>query len=668
MEIARDFFYDEVRDGFYIPGIMKRAWGAELKILYEIDRICKKYDISYYVYAGTLLGAVRDGGFIPWDDDVDIMMLRDDFNKFCLAAEKELSKDLILNSFNTVDDYCSWIFSVGIRETNFRAETLRKFCEFPYYAVVDIFVLDELAKNAEEELDRRQILKMLLLMLDKIKNHKEKTKSFQKELKKVEEILKIRFNRTKELEGQFYEIIDRVFQAFNGEEGDVVSCLSCLINNEDITFPKSSLSETCFFSFCDLKVPVPGEYHSLLSSWFGDYNKKVKRGGDHVYPYYKNHEINLKNRFKVLESMEYSFSKEDLNRTDVQNFRDLAIQTVDSFISFQKLLFQDFISGNLSVCLSKLSSSQNDAISFGGAIEQKKGEGTESVALLEKYCEALYEVYQSLSNYILLEEQFKEIPEESEISSEKESYNSDDLLRIKKNLTGKMEKLTFYLTKLRGIVENDLKKQVVFLSHSVKHFDSLRPLIDALRKKGDVDCKIIPIPYYERLADGCLTTMHYEGNAFPKEYKIIDYQTYDFAKELPDCIVINSPYDEFNPVWTVDPFFYSKGMKKYTNKLLYIPWFVTDEINPDSEEDQKAFLNMKYYVSVPGIFHADLTIVQSEDMKQTYLAKIGEFTDEEVKKIMSKKISGAGSCLFGDKEGQGVKEVVKEFRHFLNKV
>ncbi len=157
--------------------------------------------------------------------------------------------------------------------------------------------------------------------------------------------------------------------------------------------------------------------------------------------------------------------------------------------------------------------------------------------------------------------------------------------------------------------------------------------------------------------------------------------------ELPDCIVINSSYDEFNQVWSVTPSFYSKEMKKYTNKLIYIPWFVTDEINPNAKEDEKAFINMEYYVTVPGLFHSDLTIVQSEEMKKAYLAKIREFTNKEVSKLMSKKISGAGSCLFSDKGGQGTKEpemkeartkepgredsgtkaLVKAFRRFIEK-
>ena len=76
---------------------------------------------------------------------------------------------------------------------------------------------------------------------------------------------------------------------------------------------------------------------------------------------------------------------------------------------------------------------------------------------------------------------------------------------------------------------------------------------------------------------------------------------------------------------------------------------------------------MKHYVTVPGLFHADLSIVQSEEMKKTYLAKIVEFTNSQVRKQMEKKISGAGSCLVGEKEGQGIKEVVSAFRRFLLK-
>ena len=162
--------------------------------------------------------------------------------------------------------------------------------------------------------------------------------------------------------------------------------------------------------------------------------------------------------------------------------------------------------------------------------------------------------------------------------------------------------------------------------------------------------------------------MHYEGDNFPKEYPITDYKTYNFAAELPDCIVMNSPYDAYNPVWSVDPFFYSEKLKQYTNKLLYIPWFITDEIDPENPEDGKAFYNMRYYVTVPGIMHADCTIVQSEEMKKAYLAKLSRFIEEkEVLERLEKKIIGAGSCLFQEKEGQGTEELLSCFLHFLSR-
>ena len=117
----------------------------------------------------------------------------------------------------------------------------------------------------------------------------------------------------------------------------------------------------------------------------------------------------------------------------------------------------------------------------------------------------------------------------------------------------------------------------------------------------------------------------------------------------------------------MDSAFYSKELKKYSNKLIYIPWFVTDEIDPKNEEDGKAFTNMEYYVTVPGLFHSDFTIVQSEGMKKAYLAKIEEFAGKDVTKKMEKKIAGAGSCLLGEKKGQGIKEVAEWVKAFALK-
>ena len=89
MERDIDFFRDEVRNGFYIPTAIKQAWAAELEVLQVIDQICAKHGIEYFAEYGTLLGAVRHGGFVPWDDDLDICMMREDYNRFRAVADRK---------------------------------------------------------------------------------------------------------------------------------------------------------------------------------------------------------------------------------------------------------------------------------------------------------------------------------------------------------------------------------------------------------------------------------------------------------------------------------------------------------------------------------------------------------------------------------------------------
>ena len=65
MEFPKEFFLDEVREGFYIPAMMKRAWAAELEILVEIDKICEKHKLRYFIDYGNLLGAIRIRALSP---------------------------------------------------------------------------------------------------------------------------------------------------------------------------------------------------------------------------------------------------------------------------------------------------------------------------------------------------------------------------------------------------------------------------------------------------------------------------------------------------------------------------------------------------------------------------------------------------------------------------
>lgn len=82
----------------YKTQVLRKCQLKQLSILEEIDRICQKHNISYWLDGGTLLGAVRHGGFIPWDDDIDIAMTLSDLKRFAAIAPQELSPTLFLQT------------------------------------------------------------------------------------------------------------------------------------------------------------------------------------------------------------------------------------------------------------------------------------------------------------------------------------------------------------------------------------------------------------------------------------------------------------------------------------------------------------------------------------------------------------------------------------------
>ena len=262
--------------------------------------------------------------------------------------------------------------------------------------------------------------------------------------------------------------------------------------------------------------------------------------------------------------------------------------------------------------LGLLEQCQNRAVELGTMIEEQEGEGFPAVGLLEQYCEGLYQLYER----IRLEETV----------NERKEYKILQML----------------LTQIQNSIRNDIpvRQEAVFLPYKASMWDSLESIWRAADEDPDCDAYVIPIPYYDKKPDGSPGRMHYEGEQYPEEIPVMDYRSYDFADRHPDLIFIHNPYDDCNSVTSVLPFFYSANLKKFTEKLVYVPYFVLEEINPD---DRQAVANLTDFCILPGVVYAHRVIVQSENMRKAYIkALVGEF-GSKYEKYWENKILGIGS-------------------------
>ena len=97
VELVNNIEHDEFRDGFMVTSQRKKLWNVQLHLIEELARICQKHDLKWFAYAGTLLGAVRHNGFIPWDDDVDLALFRPDYEKLKRVIADELKPNYSLD-------------------------------------------------------------------------------------------------------------------------------------------------------------------------------------------------------------------------------------------------------------------------------------------------------------------------------------------------------------------------------------------------------------------------------------------------------------------------------------------------------------------------------------------------------------------------------------------
>ncbi|MDE7417588.1 MAG: hypothetical protein K2N44_15015 [Lachnospiraceae bacterium] len=264
------------------------------------------------------------------------------------------------------------------------------------------------------------------------------------------------------------------------------------------------------------------------------------------------------------------------------------LQIVSTLVQVNDSITRTAVSTVLFEVEEEFAKCQEAAINLGNYLETLNDmDYTPLVSILEDYCENVYQMGINIQD--------------------------ENLCR---KLTKKIRK---QLIQLQNAITYDMpqdKKEVVFLPYKAAMWDSLESVWKAAQEDENCDAYVIPIPYFDKNPDGSFREEHYEGNLYPEDVPITRYDEYDFEERKPDIIYIHNAYDNWNLVTSVHPKFFSNNLKKWTEQLVYIPYFVLHEVEPDNEQ---AVEGIKHFCFMPGIINADKVVVQSEDMKQIYV-------------------------------------------------
>ena len=281
-KIADEFFKEEVRNDYTVSPKMKKIWAVELDLLDQLDRVCQKYDIPWYLSGGSLLGAVRHHGYIPWDDDIDLMMYRKDFDRLCEVAEDEFAEPYFFQTEET--DPGAMRGHAQLRNSSTTA-ILKSEERFNYHfnqgIFIDIFPLDNVPDDPAE---RQAFVK-------KVNQLKHRARQFynycngypNKNLSGLKQhLLYSKFFFDKLRNGGRNTYYDRfVKEITKYDDQDTKNVMMVMLETEKCCWERKYVANPTRVPFEMLSLPIPKDYDPLLTKQYGKWNVFVKGGSIH---------------------------------------------------------------------------------------------------------------------------------------------------------------------------------------------------------------------------------------------------------------------------------------------------------------------------------------------------------------------------------------------------
>jgi len=269
------FLEPETRCDYYIDAKMKSVWKVQMDIVEEFMRICETHNLKYFAIGGTLLGAVRHGGYIPWDDDVDFAMMRDQYDLFCKYAKKELRHPYVLQNFESDIYFFEGFSKIRNSETTQITVWAKEHrMRFNQGICIDIFPVDGVGDESMLQWQRKW------------------DQRFRGVRKLVRDPLR------KSAYGAFKDIVCRIMYFFIGKKlckmrEDVfrrqtvkdsarVGLIAYNLTKDNWRWAKSLSEKFIHVPYEYLEIPIPEGYDGILHQHYGDWHKLVKGASSHT--------------------------------------------------------------------------------------------------------------------------------------------------------------------------------------------------------------------------------------------------------------------------------------------------------------------------------------------------------------------------------------------------
>lgn len=259
--LPKSFLEEEERCGYTVTTYLKKIWAVSLDTLAKFDSVCKKHHLKYFLAYGSMLGAVRHKGFIPWDDDMDVLMLREDYDKL-MSLGGEFQYPYFLQTPQTDPGY---FFSYAkLRNSNTTCIT----AQFRYQRInwgqnFDIFPLDNIIPEEGEE-----YFKKIAILGTDLSNYMRSSNPNPPSEEEKRRILSYSGRDPMDI----YNEIQRMGRQFNMIDTEYIACTTAyLYGFKRGLFHKEDFAEAIPCQFEMLESFIPCGYDRILKTSYGDY-------------------------------------------------------------------------------------------------------------------------------------------------------------------------------------------------------------------------------------------------------------------------------------------------------------------------------------------------------------------------------------------------------------